>query len=368
MQLKVEKTNTKVYFTDIFTSSLLAQCCKKKFAKVIILTDENVSRLYKDKILSYFNIYNIQIHIIQIPAGEGSKTREVKMSIEDQMFQLGCGRDTLMLAFGGGVITDLAGFVAATFCRGVPAIYIPTTLLAMVDASLGGKTGVNTIFGKNTIGTFTEPQAVFMDMHFIFTLTDFDYWGAVAEIIKHALIHDINYFQKIEDNFDKLISKDLMYISDIIKKSCEIKASIVAEDYKEVGKREILNFGHTIAHALEFVSEYQLPHGIAVAYGMIAEAYIANKLDLLAGEAFERIQHIISLVLSQLNFKITFEHHKIIEALKYDKKNRDGSNRIVLLERIGSVYVDQNTYAHVVNITIIDDAIKYLFTFLSRFC
>ena len=321
-----------------------------------------MNRNYGDHLIKH----KITTHTMRVPPGEHSKTREVKSTIEDNLFSIGCGRDTLMIALGGGVITDLTGFIAATYCRGIPAIYIPTSLLAMVDAAIGGKTSVNTPFGKNTIGTFTYPLAIFIDIQFLRTLPEPEFLCALSEIIKHALIDDDDYFRSIELNMNKVFNRDSDYLTTVITKSCKIKETIVFDDETEINKREMLNFGHTIAHALEHASQYNMIHGYAVAQGIIAESFISNKMGLLSNEDFKRIETLIDKILDKCMLAIDISTDQIINALKFDKKNRQQMNRFILLQQIGSVFYQDNIYAHYVDESIIKQAINYIYN-RSRF-
>ncbi len=350
-----------IYFSEIFSSSKLIFFCQETCHRVVIVTDTNVHELYGNSLLQYLRTHAIQAEIIVITAGEAIKSRETKAYIEDKLFSLGCGRDTLLIALGGGVITDITGFVAATYCRGIPVIYIPTSLLAMVDAAIGGKTGINTEFGKNTLGTFTQPKLIFIDVTLLNTLPDNEYKSAFAEIIKHALIIDETYFSLLEMNGEKIKKRDIEYLQDIILKSCEIKARIVAEDEKESNKRELLNFGHTIGHALEKATGYQLSHGQAVFMGMMVEAWIANKLGFLSTQELIRIQALIGPMINTANLLKNVSQDALFTALKFDKKNRKEQSRFVLLKGIGETAQENGNYAHIVDKDIIKESLEYLF-------
>lgn len=350
-----------IYFSDVFSSEKIIQMCKNKFEHVIIITDENVGAHYAQKLLNYFTYNQIQSQLITMPPGEHSKSREMKNSIEDKMFALGCSRDSLIVALGGGVITDLSGFVAATYYRGIPVIYIPTSLLAMVDAAIGGKTGINTDYGKNLIGTFTHPNAIFIDVKMLGTLPVNEYIQAFSEIIKHALIYDYDYFTLIESSIDKISTKDYSVLLKVIKRSCEIKSAIVSEDQTEKSKREILNFGHTIAHALETSSQYVLGHGQAVAIGIIVECYLSNQMALLSDTHFHRIKQLILNLNIPVTFDITFSKEDVMKFLNMDKKIRNDKNRFVVLSNIGKVMQVENSYAQPVDTTLLKKAIDYMF-------
>ncbi len=354
-----------IYFSDIFSSERIIQMCRHEFENVFIVTDKNVGAHYTQKLLNYLARNHIRAQFTMIPPGEHSKSRELKRSIEDMMFALGCGRDTIMIALGGGVVTDLAGFIAATYCRGIPIIYIPTSLLAMVDAANGGKTGINTDYGKNLIGTFTNPEAVFIDINLLNTLPENEYLLAFSEIIKHALIFDDDYFTLIESHIGDILKKDYAILSKIVKRSCEIKMLIISEDQAEKSKREMLNFGHTIAHALETLSQYAINHGQAVAIGIIAESYLSNQMKLLSDAHFHRIKQLILNLNIPVTVKATLSKGDLIAVLNRDKKIRKNKHRFVLLEKIGAVAYAKNLYAQPVAPILLDKLIDYLISYLT---
>ena len=212
-----------------------------------------------------------------LPAGRASKTREQWARLTDALLEQGFGRDSGIVALGGGVAGDLAGFVAATYMRGLPYVQVPTTLLAMLDASVGGKTGVDTPQGKNLIGAFHPPAAVIADPLVLGTLPERDFRGGMAEAVKHGLIADAAYFAWMERNADALLRRDQAALTRLVRRSVEIKAEVVSGDEREAGRRAILNAGHTVAHALEHATAYALPHGEAVALGLVAECALAER-------------------------------------------------------------------------------------------
>ena len=355
--------NQSIYCSDILTSRNLIQLCQDACEHVIMVTDDKVGPLYGEPLLRYLASHHIKASCITISAGESSKSRQMKQFIEDKMLALACGRDTMMIALGGGVVTDLTGFVGATYCRGIPVIYIPTSLLAMVDASIGGKTGINTRYGKNSLGTFTEPKAILIDINYLQTLSKPDYQQAFSEIVKHALIADEDYFSFIESHITQIEKKELTCLKYIIKRSCEIKTMIVSHDQEEHSIREILNFGHTIAHALETLSQYAMNHGQAVAIGMMVEGYLSNQMGLLPDEHFHRIENILLKLNISMAFQMDFSKEDFLKALCMDKKSRKGQYRFVLLKRIGQVAHINNTYAQVVRPKLIEQAIDYMSNF-----
>ncbi|MCP5469302.1 MAG: 3-dehydroquinate synthase [Chlamydiales bacterium] len=272
---------------------------------------------------------------IAIPPGEPNKTREMKAWVEDEMLKRGYGRDTLVIAFGGGVVSDLAGFVAATFCRGVPWIAVPTTLIALVDASIGGKVGVNTPLGKNLIGAFHPPQEVVCDFAHLDTLPEEEWKNGLAEVLKYGFIADPTILEAPRTE------KSLL-------RCIEIKRKVILQDPKEQGLRRILNFGHTVGHALEKASGYTVKHGEAVATGMRVAARVSHKMGHLAQEELEKIERILDVH--------GFEEHELspslLNLLAQDKKSKGGKARFVLLEKIGKAMELEGAYC-----TTVDDAL-----------
>jgi len=346
----------------LLSSQHIINACPKDCSQFVIITDDNVQPLYASALKKHLQTSQLSTHLITVPNGETSKSREMVAEIQDRLFDLGCGRDTCIIALGGGVITDLAGFIAATYCRGIPVIYLPTTLLAMVDAALGGKTGVNTSYGKNLIGVFAQPRAILADITTLNTLPEIEFLCAFAEIIKHAIIFDNDYFNSLSNNADTLKNRDLSVLSSIIKRSCDIKSSIVSEDEKDNGIRAICNFGHTIGHALELVSDYTINHGQAVAIGIIAESFIAEQMGILSNADFRKIKELINRFDIPLSLAHKSTQERIKNALILDKKSRRKTPQFVLIQSIGTVYRPQSNYSHPVDEIILDKALNYLIT------
>jgi 3-dehydroquinate synthase len=271
-------------------------------------------------------------------AGEASKTRGTWATLTDRMLAAGFGRDSAVIALGGGVVGDLAGFVAATYLRGIPFVQVPTTLLAMLDASVGGKVGVDTPQGKNLIGAFHPPVLVAADPHTLLSLPERDYRGGMAEAVKHGLIADAEYFAWIESHAAELAARDIAALTHLVRRSVEIKAEVVEGDEREEGRRAILNVGHTIAHAIEQVSGYAVPHGEAVAIGMVAECRIAEATAGLATGSADRV----AALLTRLGLPTRLTHPLpitgLLDAMQHDKKNRAGVIRLALPAAIGAMH------------------------------
>ncbi len=276
---------------------------------------------------------------LTFPAGEAAKTRETWTRLSDEMLALGLGRDSAIVALGGGVVGDLAGFVAATYLRGIPYAQVPTTLLAMLDASVGGKTGVDTAHGKNLIGAFHPPAIVLADPLTLLSLPDRIFRAGLAEAVKHGLIADPAYFAWIETNARRILARDLEILTHLVVRSVELKAGVVGEDEREGGIRAILNAGHTIAHGLEHQSQYLLPHGEAVSLGLIAECRIAERMALAPAGTADRVQSVLrALGLPTRAGAIAVP--AVLEAMQLDKKNRDGAVRLALPVAIGAMHHD----------------------------
>jgi 3-dehydroquinate synthase len=270
--------------------------------------------------------------------GERAKTRETKALLEDQLQERGFGRDCAIVAVGGGVTTDLAGFVAATFCRGVPFIAIPTTLLAMVDSAIGGKVGVNTPRGKNLIGAFYPARKIICDTALLHSLPESEWKNGMSEIIKHACIGSPALFQMLRERHQEWNRRDPDFLIELICQNVEIKKKFVQADFRDqVGKRAALNFGHTIGHALEASFDYRLSHGHAVALGMRVEAWLSRHLGTLEQAQLENILELIELYQLPKHFPGPFDVREIFEKMGHDKKNRLGHPHVVFLKTIGQI-------------------------------
>jgi 3-dehydroquinate synthase len=271
-----------------------------------------------------------------IPPGESSKSRERWTELSDALLARHFGRDSALILLGGGVVGDLGGFVAATYLRGIPHVQVPTTLLAMLDASVGGKTGVDTPQGKNLIGAFHPPSAVVADPRVLATLPEREFRSGLAEAVKHGVIADREYFEWIAGAVDQIAARDPEAMAALVQRSVEIKAAVVSEDEREAGRRAILNAGHTVAHALEQASGYALAHGEAVAIGLVAECRLAESLGLArAGLAPEVASVLRSLELPTALPGLAPE--RLLDAMSADKKNRESRIRFALPVAIGEM-------------------------------
>jgi 3-dehydroquinate synthase len=299
--------------------------------RIAIVSDDVVGPLYAARVAEPTGN---RAHILTVPAGEENKTRQTWARLTDELLEAGFGRDTIVVALGGGVVGDVAGFVAATFMRGVPVIQVPTSLLAMVDASVGGKTGVDTRHGKNLVGAFHNPAAVIVDPLVLATLPERHTRAGFAEIIKHGVIADAAYFHDATQFAGE--KRDIAALSDLIRRSIAIKANIVSRDEREAGVRKTLNFGHTIGHAVEAACNYELLHGECVAIGMIIEARIAERLGVATKGTADGIQE--ACALAELPTSLpSAGPADIVRFMKADKKSRGGNVEFALPAKIGAM-------------------------------
>ncbi|MBI3119834.1 MAG: 3-dehydroquinate synthase, partial [Candidatus Hydrogenedentes bacterium] len=302
-----------------------------------LVTDSSVGPLYARRVRQLVEDSGRICVTHTLPAGETYKRLEQVENICGTFLQGRLDRTSLVLALGGGVVGDVAGFAAASFMRGVPCIQIPTTIVAQVDSSVGGKTGVNHPLGKNTIGAFHQPRAVLIDMTLLETLPERELCAGVAEIIKHGVIADAALFAYMERESDPILAKDLAALEYPIRRSCEIKAEIVAEDEFEQGRRANLNYGHTFGHAIEAVSEYRLfLHGEAVALGMCAAAALAHALGIVPQEFVTRQRHCLQAYGLPTRW-LELPVDAALEAMHKDKKVRAGLMKFILPTEIGTV-------------------------------
>ena len=325
-------------------------------SKIVVVTDSNVKNLCADAILK--ELSGLSPYLIVIPVGESSKSRGMKERIENHLLEKKYGRDTVMIAVGGGMIGDLAGFTASTYNRGIPIIHVPTTLLAMVYSSIGGKTSINAEHGKNLIGTTYQPDAIFTDLDFLKPLPQEEFINGMAEIIKTAATLDKELFLFIEKNIKKILEKDENVLLYIIKRSIELKKVVVEKDEKEQGPRQILNFGHTFGHALEAYKEYKLKHGYCVSTGINVELRISELANKLSKENSKKIKLILKSIGLPINVEKDIDAGKIIEIMRSDKKALGQKPRFVMLEKIGKIKSKGDVFSFEVDEIIIKKAIE----------
>ncbi len=306
---------------------------------IAVITDSNVYAYYGAELESRLKsaLPELKINTAVFPAGEKSKTRETKAYLEDLLISWGYRRDTLILAFGGGVVTDLAGFVAGTFARGVPFLNYATTLLAAADASIGGKTAVDTDAATNLIGLIYQPKRVYIDIAMWKTLSQGELSDGLAETIKHACMADAAFFSYLETNLEKVFSLDPAVCRRIAEKNCEIKYRVVMLDETEQGMREILNLGHTVGRAIETVSDYRLSHGESVSIGLAAQARLGRNLGYCSEEDVARVEALLRKAKLPVRIPEWIDREALIRKLYTDKKVRGGRLRFVFQKGIGSM-------------------------------
>ncbi|MGF1632417.1 MAG: 3-dehydroquinate synthase [Phycisphaerae bacterium] len=275
--------------------------------------------------------------VVPLPASEANKTLAGLTPMLDALLQARVDRHTPVVALGGGIVGDMAGFAAAVLLRGVPFVNIPTTLLAMVDASVGGKTGVNHAMGKNLVGSFHQPAAVLIDPHVLATLPRAEVVGGMAEVIKHACIRDAALFEKLEANLGRVFEPDMAFLTDLVAANVAIKARVVEADERETGERAHLNFGHTFAHGFESATDHREPHGAAVGVGIRCANDLAGRLGMLPSQDKQRIDALLTE--TGLPEAMRAEPERVLAAMRSDKKVEAGRLRLVLLEGLGRVTI-----------------------------
>lgn len=340
IQINTQPSYTITLGTDLSPEAFI-QTIDKKIRQIVIISDETVGALYGQLFVDKVKQART-CHLLTFPAGEASKTRETKAGLEDRLSALGCQRDTLIVALGGGVVCDLAGFVAATYHRGIPCCYWPTTLLAIVDAAVGGKTAVNTPAGKNLIGTFTQPQSVMISLALLNTLPTAEWQAGLSEMIKHALLQGPQAIAQFQQQATAIQSQKAEALLPLIAANIRYKAAVVAQDPLERGLRASLNLGHTFAHMVEAASQYQMTHGSAVLWGLYWEACLGVWLGVTEKSLPAQIQALYQLSGISLP-AIDWDVKTWLDFLKYDKKNSGEREEIafVLLAQPGKFAAEQ---------------------------
>ncbi len=306
-------------------------------SRIVLVTHPSLFQLYGDKVLAGFKKQGWATDIIEVPEGETSKSLQQADIIYDRLLGFNCDRKSVLIALGGGVIGDLTGFVAATYQRGIPFVQVPTTLLSQVDSSVGGKTAVNHPKGKNMIGAFYQPRLVIADLDTLQTLPQKEFRAGLAEVIKYGVISDASLFDYLENNVEEILQLDNECLAHIIKTSCAIKAEVVEKDELESHYRMILNFGHTLGHAIEALTGYsRFIHGEAVAIGMI----YAAKLSQQSGKCEEGVPNQICELVKKCGLPSQWpdlDPQEVIESLYHDKKTMNHKIKFILVKKIGSV-------------------------------
>ncbi len=309
-----------------------------------IITDSNIEKIFGKKLLKDLNKKGLNACLLSFKAGERNKNLKTAKYLLEQMLKKGLDRNSAVIALGGGVVGDLAGFVAASYMRGIPYIQVPTSLLAMVDSSIGGKVAVDLEGGKNSCGAFYQPKKVFIDISALKSLPEAELKNGMAEVVKHAMIADKKLFVYLEKNLEGIFKRNEPVLEKIIKRNCEIKARIVEKDEKEKNLRKVVNYGHTIGHAIEVLTNYKkFTHGEAIAIGMNYEARIAEKLGYLGSREVERQ----NLLLKRIGLRIKmpeFSAKELLRVMRKDKKAVGGKIQIVLPKNIGAMKTVNGQY------------------------
>ncbi len=317
--------------------------------RYVVIADDYVAGLFADPLMESLQKAGLTVFLITFPQGESSKNLSTIGELASKLAGLGIDRKDGLIALGGGVTGDITGFLAAIYMRGIPFVQIPTTLLAQVDSSVGGKTGVDIPEGKNLVGAFYQPKAVYIDTLMLRSLPRAELLNGLAEVIKYGVIYDREFFDFIEAKHEKVLDVDLDVMGEVVARCCAIKAHVVAADEKEADLRRILNFGHTIGHAVEAASNFAIAHGQAVAMGMVAAAEIAVDKGLMAKEESQRLYELIKAYGLQVDIPEELDRSSIKSYLKTDKKAVGGRPFFVLPETIGKVVITDDVDAKLID-------------------
>ncbi|MGA7162027.1 MAG: 3-dehydroquinate synthase [Bacteroidota bacterium] len=362
IRVPLGKRSYPIYLGAGILSSLGSLFQRHRLPKtVVIITDSKVAGLYLKTVMKGLDVSGFTLHPIVIPAGEVQKSLRRADAIYSQLLRWNVERQSSIVALGGGVVGDLAGFIASTYQRGVHFVQVPTTLLAEVDSSVGGKVGVNHALGKNMVGTFYQPVFVAADIATLQTLPERELICGLGEVLKYGIIMNKRFFSYVVKNFDRIRSKKSEDLTRIIAECCRMKAYVVSRDEREKSLRSILNFGHTVGHALEHAGGYRLlKHGEAILMGMVAETFVALRLGLITPRNAGRIESAVLLFPLPSLRDIKFTPSRLLATMRVDKKVHDGKIRLVLPTSIGKV-----TLPMPVGEKIILDSLSYLQGFLA---
>lgn len=308
--------------------------------QVCVIIDEKVEQIYGSNIRKVINGFAVKKYFVALSASERIKSFKTVSQIFTSLYEEKFGRDTLLIAIGGGTVGDVAGFAASTYMRGIPLIHIPTTLLSAVDSSIGGKTGINYKEAKNFIGTFYQPSLVLTDTNFLNSLPEEELISGFGEVIKYSYLTNRKFYSTLLSDYNLLMKKDSGFLNKIIYESVKIKSAVVSEDEDEVtGLRKILNLGHTFAHAFESNSSYKLPHGKAVIAGIVSVLFLSFEKDLMDENQLNYMLELPIKFLSSIKIK-NFNKEDIFRIMIYDKKNREGKIKFILLKNFGEILID----------------------------
>ena len=344
MKKVIIKSSSKTYPVIIGSSNLNLlpdELSKSELpGSIFIVIDKNVFNYHEDAISSIFRNHKGRIYYYQLPSGEKYKNENQLKDIYKSLLDNRFGRDTTLIAFGGGVAGDLAAYTASTYMRGVPFVNVPTTLLAMIDSAIGGKTGINFNGRKNIIGTFYQPELVFIDTAFLKTLPQREFSSALGELIKYGMISNKAYCEFLNQNFEKIESQETDSVNHAITESVKFKAGVVSQDeFEKKGIRKILNLGHTFAHGFESDLKFKLKHGEAVTAGIVCALFVSEKIGLLNSKNIDELL-VLPAKIKMPNQIQNLNYNSIFEIMMSDKKVSDGELKLVLISNIGKTIVD----------------------------
>jgi 3-dehydroquinate synthase len=354
----VEQKRYTIHIGNALLPSLLDQVATAlPQARPFVITDQNL--VEAGHLAALLGKCPVPHYVIN-PPGEISKHVNTVIAILEAMEKAYLGRDSVVIALGGGTVGDIAGFVAASFKRGIPVVQVPTTSLAQADSSVGGKTGVDSSLSKNAFGAFWHPTVVYMDVSTLNTLNDRDYRAGLVESVKHAMIADERYFEFIESNVDALLQRDPAVLTSMAETNCRIKGHVVQIDPQERNMRRILNYGHTLGHAVESASGYGLLHGEAIGIGLLGAARIEIELGLGSLDRYQRIEALLKNLGIPVKIPGDLSEEKILDFIKRDKKAVDKWPKFVLISRFGQIHRDADQWAVDVDPSIVKNVIKTL--------
>lgn len=340
IQINIPQNNYNVYIgSNIFKQLPYLLSKEQHYGNYLLVVDRNVNRYYATFINNIFKTSKNKITKVIIQSTEKNKTFSAVQSIHTALINKNYGRDSVIIAIGGGIIGDVAGFAASTYMRGIKYIQVPTTLLASVDSSVGGKTGVNFGKTKNVIGSFYQPKLVLIDTNFFNTLPKQEILCGIGEIIKYAFLTDEKFFRFVNKNVDNLLSNESKSIVRVITESVAFKGNVVAADEKETGIRKILNLGHTFAHAFEVQQDHKLKHGQAVIVGITCALYLSKELNLVEENDFDKYLKLLLHFSNMVNLS-KVDKSKIYRIMQRDKKNRNNKIKLVLFKKVGTIVTD----------------------------
>ncbi|MBP1713938.1 MAG: 3-dehydroquinate synthase [Deltaproteobacteria bacterium] len=308
--------------------------------RYFILSDRNVAALHGKAVHDTLANMGLDPELIEVPSGEAAKSIQTCLEVVERLIQAGADRTSALIALGGGVVGDITGFIASTYMRGIPYIQVPTTLLSQVDSSIGGKTAIDLPTGKNLMGSFHQPKAVFIDLSFLQTLPEREFKSGLAEMVKCGIIDDPALFATLESGADEIARRDMDFLEKVIARTCQIKKGMVEMDETDKGLRRYLNFGHTIGHAIEAESNYSLSHGESVSVGMLAAAFLSERMNYLPSSERERIAAMVAALGLPHLVPRGSSTEGILSRLKVDKKKSGEKVNFVLLKRLGMPFIN----------------------------